>query len=210
MDKGAVERIHQADNAVIDRAVEQRRKLNHSIGRGRQGKRRDVGNRLMRLQRVWNEHPHITISLMTRIRGHADLVGLDGRPLDERRNVLAPAFVIESPTVITTLHAIAAEPPEGERHSTVRADIPEGCDISRGVFPHQNRKPEEHHAFHAPGAEIATRACRVPKPEQRRTLGGVNFCDLIQGLCSRDRLDYICRRKLGQGRCVDRKNMRRL
>jgi hypothetical protein len=92
----------------------------------------------------------------------------------------------------------------------VWTDISQGRNISGRVLPHQNWKPEEHHAFHAAGAEIATRARRVPKPEQRRTLGGLNFCGLIQGVGSRDRRDYICRRKLGQGRCVDRKKMRRL
>jgi hypothetical protein len=92
----------------------------------------------------------------------------------------------------------------------VRANIPQGRDISRRIFPHQNRQSEEHRAFHAAGAKIATRAGRVPKPEQRRTFGGLNFCDLVQGVGSRGRLDYIFHRNLGQARCVDRKKMRGL
>ena len=77
MDERPVERINQTDDAIIDRAVHQLRNLNHSIRRGRQGERRDVRNRLVRLQRVGDEHPHIAVSFAARIRADANFVGLD-------------------------------------------------------------------------------------------------------------------------------------
>ena len=88
--------------------------------------------------------------------------------------------------------------------------VPHGGDLACRCPPDDDRQPEEDGAFESSRAEFSAGAGRVPKPEQRRTFGWLNFCDLVQGVGSRGRLDYIFRKKLGQARCVDRKKMRRL
>ena len=130
MDEGSVCRVHQADNSVVDRTVQEGRNLNHAIGRRRQRKRRDVGNCLIRLLRIGDEHPHIAVSFATGVGRHADLLGLDWRALYQSGNALAAAFVVESPAMIGALHAIVAHVSERQRHAAMRANIPHGRDIS--------------------------------------------------------------------------------
>jgi hypothetical protein len=91
---------------------------------------------LVRLHRVGDEDPYVANPLAAWVRSYADFVRFKLGTFNECRDALATAFVVELPAMITTLHAIAADPSEGQRHSAVRTDVSQARDISRRVSPH--------------------------------------------------------------------------
>ena len=179
MDEGAMGRVHQADDAVVDGAIQQRRNMNHPIGRRGERQSRHLRHDLVRLLRVGNKDPHIAVSLAAGIGRDADFVCLNGGVCDQRRNPLATTGLIEPPAMVGAFDAVAVHLAERERHPPVGANVAHGCDGPLGGFADEDREAQQNGPFQTVGSEIAAEASGIPKAKQWRVLGVLNFCNEI-------------------------------
>src|SRR5215468_4257250 len=140
MDKRAMGRIHEADDAVVNWAVQDRRNVNPPIGRRRQRERQDVGNGLVGLLGVGDEHPHIAVTFTARVGGESDLLRLNRRILDQRWNSSASAARIELPAMVSTFDAVSLHSSKRKWHAAVWADIAQSRDFAFGGPTNHDRE----------------------------------------------------------------------
>ena len=108
MDIGAVGGVHQADDGVVDVAVEIHRLDQLGLAADHAGEDRRLMVRFRRIAGV-RRHPDEdkTLAFTHRIGSHADAVRLEGLILDQRRNGGADPVGAEAPAVIGTFDRLA-------------------------------------------------------------------------------------------------------
>ena len=139
MHKGTVGRVHESDDAVVDGAVQNRRNLDHAIGFGRERETREFRNRLFRLLRIREKHPHVPILILAGVGRDADLFGLERGPFHECRNMAAAATGIELPSVIGAFDALSIKVSERERHAAMGAYVAHRRHLALAVTADEDR-----------------------------------------------------------------------
>jgi hypothetical protein len=102
--------------------------VNHPIRRRRERKRWHIWNSLIRSLRIGNKHPHIAVPFAAGVGGDTDFVDVNGGAFDQCRNSSATSFLVEPPTVVSTLNTVAFHFSEGQRHPAVGANVAHGRD----------------------------------------------------------------------------------
>src|SRR5258708_21628999 len=138
VDEGAVRRIHQADDAVVDGArqvggeigefvmLAEFRNVGGGSGRGRGLRESGAG-----WAGIGNEDPDEVVALFAGIAAGVDAIDFQSLLRDERRNQLALTGVgVKSPAVIRAFDLLAVELPAGKGHSTMGAGVSHGKSYS--------------------------------------------------------------------------------
>src|SRR5260221_1141641 len=112
MHEGAVRRVHEADDGMVDRTGKAHR-LDHAVAALTDiGNQRDVG----RARRVAAEiDPDIALHLARRITGDAYPGGVEVLALDERRDGGGAPIGGQAPAMAAALDLAAAGSPPGQR-----------------------------------------------------------------------------------------------
>lgn len=109
MDEGAMGWIHEADDAVVDGAIEDGRDLHHAVGRGWQRQTRQFRHRLIGLLRIGEKDPHVSIFIPAGIGCDADFLCLKWGAFDQSGDMAAAAARVELPAMIRTFDALAVK-----------------------------------------------------------------------------------------------------
>ncbi len=167
MDEGPVRRVHQADDRVVDMAVEVHGldQLGLALGAGEE---RRLMIRLGRIARV-RGHPDEdqALALAHRIGPHTDAIGLEGLILDQGRNGGADAVGAEAPAVIGALDRLALarlvdQTPGRQGRRAVGADVAHGVDLARARAADQNRFVHHLIALQAGDGHVTRQSHEVP------------------------------------------------
>ncbi|MNQ95969.1 hypothetical protein D3C85_1115540 [compost metagenome] len=167
MDEGAVGGVHQADDGVVDMAVEIHGldQLHLALGAGEE-RRLVVG--LGRIARV-RGHPDEdqALALAHRIGPDLDAVRLKGLILDQGRNGGADAVRTEAPAVIGALDRLALarlldQTPGRQGRGAMRTDVAHGIDLARTRPADQDRLVHHLIALQAGDRHVARQRDEIP------------------------------------------------
>ena len=137
MHKGAVRRVHEPDNAIIERRAKPHRL--DEPRRFRFGKTLDVRH-LRRAAGVAAEiDPDIALRFAGRVARHAHRRQIELLTLGERRDGGAPPIGRKAPAVIAAFDLATVELAGRERHAAVWADVAQREDGAALVTPDHDR-----------------------------------------------------------------------
>ena len=165
MDERAMGWIHQADDAIVDRAIEDGRDLHHAIRRGGQRQTRQIRDRLIELLRIVKKDPHVSIFIPAGIGRNADFLRLKRGTFDQRGDMAAAAARIELPAMVRAFDPLPVKMAERQRHPAMRTDIPHGRDLALAVTADENGQSQHHLRLHLPDGQGAAGGGRVPEAE---------------------------------------------
>ena len=168
VDIGAVRRVHQADDGVVDMAVEIHRLDQLGLAAHHAG---EDGRFVVRLHRIAGVRRHPDeddpLAFAHRIGPHADAVRLERLRLDQRRNGGADPVGPEAPAVIGAFHRLALaglldQTPRRQGRGPVGADVAHRIDLARAGAADQNRLAHDLVAFQASGCDVPAQGDEIP------------------------------------------------
>src|SRR5690348_4577648 len=167
VNEGAVRRVHQSDDSVVDAQWQVGGEAGDAVLAAEDG---ETGRRLFRLAagaRVRHVNPNVSVLLFAGKVPGVDFSDVELRIRSERgdRGALA-RLRLETPAVIVALELRAIEVSERKRHSPMRTTIPQREWPALIVASEDQRGAEQHGRAELLRSKLVARQRRVPETAQ--------------------------------------------